>query len=122
MATYKNRPQITNIEAVKEVASRTGLPVNAAFTAVKCYQDIIMECVNSGVEIKVGDIGVITYKVKPPHYNVVYYDFTSGDKLPPKNTPGFWIPYLRPSRKWKAELKELTKFWNEENEEKENSD
>lgn len=122
MATYKNRPQITNIEAVKEVASRTGLPVNAALTAVKCYQDIIMECVNSGVEIKVGDIGVITYKIKAPHHNVVYYDFKTGENLPPKDTPGFWVPYLRPSRKWKSELKELTKFWNEENEEKENSD
>ena len=50
------------------------------------------------------------------------YDFATKEELPPKDTPGFLIPHFTPRRKWKAELKELTKFWDEGEEERKEDD
>lgn len=117
-----DRPHITETELIKEVVKRTGLPLNAVFQAVNAYYDIIKECIENGVEVKMGELGTMGWKMKQPNYGVVYYDFKTKQPLPPQDTPGFWIPYFTPRQKWKRELKEKTKFWERENEGKEEED
>lgn len=114
-----DKPHITDTELIREVANRTGLPINATFKAIYAYYDIVKECIESGVEVKMGELGTMSWKIKPPNKGVVYYDVHRGVNLPPQDVPGFWIPKFTPRRKWRKELKELTKFWEKENEGKE---
>lgn len=115
-----NNPCLTNTEALKEVANRTGLPINAVLQAICSYHDIVRECINNGVEVQMGELGTMRWRSKPPRYGVVYYDFKTKENLPPQDTPGFNYPYFVAKQTWKRELKELTKFW--ENEGKEESE
>lgn len=117
-----NNPHITDTELIREVANRTGLPINATFKAIYAYYDIVKECIENGVEVKMGELGTMSWLIKKPHKGVVYYNGFTGESLLPKDTPGFWIPKFTPRKKWRKELKELTKFWEKENEGKEESE
>lgn len=109
-----NNPHITDKELISEVANRTGLPFNVAFQTIYAYYDIVRECIANGVEVKMGELGTMKWKIKQPNKGVVYYDIQTGKNLPPQDTPGFWIPLFSPRKKWKMELKEKTKFWERE--------
>ena len=110
-------PQLSKEKDIAtEVCARTGLPFNAVYQTLKAFQDVIKECVESEVEIKFCQLGSFSWKNKPPHKDVVYTDPKTGKPLPPKDTPGFRIPYFKPSQSWKRELKALTEFWEKENE------
>lgn len=111
-----NKPYITDKELIIEVANRTGLPLNATFQAVYAYYDIVKECIANGVEVKMGELGTMKFKIKQPNKNVVYYNPKTKENLPPQDTPGFWVPIFTPRKKWRMELKEQTKFWEKENE------
>lgn len=117
-----NNPHITDTELIREVANRTGLPINATFKAIYTYYEIVKECIANGVEVKMGELGTMKWRRKKPNKGVVYYDFATKEELPPKDTPGFLIPHFTPRRKWRAELKELTKFWDEGEEERKEDD
>lgn len=112
-----NKPILTDTELIREISKRTGLTFDIAFQVVSTYSAIIKECIANEVEVKMGDLGVMSWKVKQPHYGVIYYDFQNGRDLPPQDTPGFNIPIFRPKKTWRTELKELTKFWEKENKE-----
>lgn len=111
-----NNPYLTNTEAIKEVANRTGLPINAVLQAICSYHDIVRECINNGVEVQMGELGTMRWRSKPPRYGVVYYNFKTKENLPPQDTPGFNYPYFVAKQTWKRELKEITKFWENGNE------
>lgn len=115
--------QLTNTEAMKEISNRTGLPFTAVSAVLIAYQDIVRECVDLGVEVKMGDLGTMGYSIRNPGYGVVNYNMHTREKMLPEDKPGYHIPYFRPAKKWKAELRKLTEFWdNENNEEKGKSD
>ena len=114
-----DHPLLKEKDALKEVCNRTGLPYNVAYQVITNYQEIIKECVSNGVDIKFGDMGRFGWKNKPPRYGVVYYNIQTGKNMDPVDTPGFWIPTFTPTRKWRIELKEQTKFWEKENEKEE---
>ena len=116
-----NHPHITDTELIKEVANRTGLPINVAFQVVYSYYDIVKECIANGVEVKMGELGTMKWKIKQPNKGVVYDNPKTMEDLPPQDTPGFWVPIFSPRKKWRMELKELTKFWEREKEGKEES-
>lgn len=117
-----NNPHITDTELIREVANRTGLPINATFKAIYAYYDIVKECIENGVEVKMGELGTMSWFIKKPHKGVVYYNGFTGESLPPQDTPGFWIPKFTPRKKWRKELKESTEFWEKESEGKEESE
>ena len=108
------KPKFTETEIIKEIATRTGLPINAVFQVVNIYHDIIMVCVNNGVEADMGDLGVMGWNLKPPRKGVVYYDIYTREPLPPKDVPGFWFPKFVPKRKWRLDLRNMTEFWEED--------
>lgn len=117
------KPQLTNSEAMKEVSNRTGLPFTSVSAAILAYQDIVRECVDLGVEVKMGDLGIMGYSVRNPAYNVVNYNIYTGEKMLPEDKPGYHIPYFRPAKRWKTELRKQTEFWdNEQNGNKGKSD
>lgn len=110
-------PRITKEkDIVVEICARTGLPYNATYQTLKALQDVVKECVESEVEVKFLQLGTFSWKNKPPHEGVVYTDPKTGKPLPPKDVPGFRIPYLRISQSWRKELRALTEFWEKENE------
>ena len=111
-----DHPLLKEKDAIVEVSNRTGLPYNVILQVIKNYQEIIKECVSNGVDIKIGDLGKFGWKIKPPRYDVVYYNIQTGENNPPIDTPGFWLPVFTPTKKWRKELKEQTKFWEKENE------
>lgn len=117
-----NKPHITNSELVKEVANRTGLPFNATFQTIYTYYDIVKECIANGVEVQMGELGTMSWKLKQPNFGVVYYNPQTKDFMEPQDTPGFWVPNFIARKKWRKELKELTKFWAEEKGKEESED
>ena len=106
-------------EALLEIQNRTGIPYDAVRKNIKAYQEIIKECVANGVDLKVGDMGRFGWKIKPPRFGVVYFNPITKENMDPVDTPGFWIPTFIPTKKWRMELKELTKFWEKEKEKEE---
>lgn len=110
-----DKPFLTETELIRAVSQRTGLPINAVFQSINAYYDVIKECIESGVEVKMGNLGTMRWKVKNPHKGVVYYNPQTKENLPPQDTPGFWIPMFTPKKTWRTELKEATKFWEKEN-------
>lgn len=111
------RPTIPSKEVVQEVSNRTGIAFNVAFNLIYTYFDVLKECVMQGVDVKVGEIGILERKVKNPHYGVIYRDVKNGKELPPKDVPGFYVPFFKMSKKFRKELRDATEFWDERHDE-----
>lgn len=111
-----NNPLLKEKEVLIEVTNRTGLPYDVVYKTMKSYQEILQECIDNGVEVKFGDMGRFCWRKKPPRYGVVYYNIQTGENNPPIDTPGFYFPKFIPTKKWRMELKEKTKFYENKKE------
>ena len=113
--TKNSRPTITHEEIVDAVSKRSGLPFKVVHRVLDDWQVIIRKCIMAGVQAQIGKIGIMGWKIKAPHYGVVYYDHWHGDvELPPRDVPGFRIPAFDPTKSWKKELRKATEFWEKE--------
>lgn len=110
------KPVLTDKELIHAVSDRTGLSFNAAVQVIYAYYDIVKEAIENGVEVKMGELGTMSWKTKQPTHGVVYYNPNTGENMPPKEVPGFLIPTFRVRKKWRMELRALTEFWEKENE------
>lgn len=115
-------PHITDTELIREVANRTGLPINATFQAIYAYYEVVKECIANGVEVKMGELGTMKWRVLNPTFGKSYYDFYTKEKMRPKDNPGYWVPKFVPRQQWKKELREITEFWETNEEKKESED
>ena len=114
------KPKISHDEVLDEVSKRSGVPFYVVHRILKEYQEVLKQCLLNGVQAKIGELGVMSWKVKAPHRGVVYYNIKTREPMPPQDVPGFWIPSFIPSRKFKKELRAKTEYW--EKEENENED
>lgn len=112
-------PVLREKEIASEIAHRTGVPINTVIQIMYTYFDVIKECVSSSVGVKMGSLGVMGWRVKPPRYNKVFYNFATHQKDPPRDMPGYREPKFEVKVQWKKELKEVSKFWEKEDKEKE---
>lgn len=109
-------PIISHKEIVREVSKRTGVTLNATYQIITTYCDVIKECVANCVEAQMGNIGVFCWRVINPRKNVVGYDLFNRCRAKPKDVPGIRSPFFKADKKWKKELKEISKFWDDEGE------
>ena len=107
------QPAMADKEIVSAVAARTSIPFNTVLAIIAAYQDIIKLCISQGVEVKIGDLGTFGWRVKDPHYGVVYYNIQTGEDMEPIDVPGFWIPKFKPKKTWRTALRKQTEFWDD---------
>lgn len=110
----KQYPYITNQEAFIEIMNRTGIPYSAIKDVFKVYEDIVEECLANYIDIQVLNIGKISFKVKPPRLNKVYFNPAKGEFLPPKDYPGYLNPRIKFSAAFRKRLKRKTEFFDKE--------
>ena len=117
------KPELSHEEVLIEIQNRTGYSATSIYKIMRNYIDILEESILSGVEVRIPNIGVLTWKVKAPHKNVVVWNPRLQTFSEPHDSPGFFVPHLRISKTFKAKLKEITLYEGpkeEKEEEKEN--
>lgn len=110
----KQYPYITNQEAYIEIMNRTGIPYSAIKDIFKVYENIVEECLANYIDIQIFNIGKISFKVKSPRLNKVYFNPYTRDFLPPKDYPGYLEPRIKFGSAFRRRLKRKTEFFDKE--------
>lgn len=97
-------------EIYLEIYKRTGISANTIHRVLWTYFDIIKECLIDMVEVPLGDIGTLSWKVIPPKKKEANVRLK-------EDAPGYICTKLRVNKTWRSYLKGLTSFWDNEEEE-----
>ena len=117
-----NKPILRDKEIFDQISAATSIPFNTVFTVIAKYHEIIQFCIEHGVEVKIGELGVMGWKVKDPHYGVVYYNIQTGENMDPIDVPGFWVPQFKAKKTWRTKLRAKTEFWDTKDSESEKTE
>lgn len=105
-------------EIFYEISKRTGVNPNVIEIVMGTYYEVLKECIENQVAVKIGELGKFTCTVRKPIKNLMCNNF--GDEVIYVDAKGYIAPHFKISRKWKRELQEKTGFDEmEELEEKE---
>lgn len=111
MAYYPKKPRLTHDEVIREIANRTGIAINTIYRALWTYNEIAKEALMENVEIPLGDIGFLSWKFCMPHEQRVNKQIgVKNGEQELRHFAGHQKTSLRVNAKWAQELKELTKF------------
>lgn len=111
-------PHITDKELLEEIMRRTGIPRRTCLQAIRAHYDIIKECLEAGVSVRIASFGVFTLKDMSPLNNRKFKNMYTGEDMY-VTRPGYRTPIFKPTKEWKARMKK-NNLWNyDENNEKE---
>lgn len=111
-------PHITDKELLEEIMRRTGIPRRTCLQAIRAHYDIIKECLEAGVSVRIASFGVFTLKDMNPLNNRKVKNMHTGEDMY-VTRPGYRTPAFKPTKEWKARMKK-NNLWNyDENNEKE---
>ena len=108
------RPAITDKKMMSLVAQRTSIPINTIITVIAAYHDIIKRCIEQEVEVKMGELGTVTWKTMKARHGVVFYDFGKKGPTEPMDVPEHRLPSFRFNSGWNKDLREKTSIWEDE--------
>lgn len=113
------RPTLSNRDLVAEVANRSGASFDSAFNILSVYFEITKECLENGVDVKFGDLGVFRRFKVNPRYNHCYYNLKKQKFNSPVDVPGYYTPKFYVSTVFKKQMRTQTAFWDEKGNSKE---
>lgn len=110
-------PQMSKADITKEIIARTGMKSDVINLVMKAYTDIVYEAYSNGIEVRLPNIGVLSFQDKPPRPAGMYWNGYAKEKTYFLNRPGYYRPLLVATRDFKQALKGRTIYGEERSEE-----
>jgi len=110
MAYYPKKPRVTELEVIKQIEDRTGIPVEGIKKIVNAYSDIVKEALLSGVEVPFGEICYFSWKQINARPDVCTWNPYTCCYTEPHDIPGFRKMVVRVNQNWGREFKAVTLF------------
>lgn len=110
----KGMPRVQNGTIYTEIQQRTGLQKVVIKSVMEAFFDVVKECVINGFEVQLKNFGLFTWRHFPPRKNVPGYNYKTNEFVIIDESPGFYVPFFKPHKKWKDITKGTTKYHTEE--------
>lgn len=98
-------PQMSKADITKEVIARTGMKSDVVTLVIKAYADIMYETYSNGIEVRLPNIGVLSFQDRPPRPAGIYWNGYAKDRTYFPNREGYYRPLLVATRDFKQALK-----------------
>lgn len=110
MAYYPKKPRVTELEVMKQIEQRTGIPIEGIKKILDAYDDIVKEALLMNIEVPFGTVGYFSWKQINARENVSTWNAFDKVFTEPHDVPGFQKTVMRINKKWAEELKQATRF------------
>lgn len=107
----KRKLKLSKKDLLTELSGRCGTDKRSIEKFIKCYEDIVFQCLKNKIEVSFGKIGTFTFRESLPRDYIEWKGFTdSGDYIVffQKNRDGYIKPSFRLNTTFKKILREET--------------
>lgn len=102
-------PKIKEKEIFQEINKRTGIAYSVVSEIINTYFNVVKECTYNGIEVKLNNIGTISFIEAPTKHDYKYFDIRIKKKVLAKVVPGYKKPTFKFGKTFRQELKKNTK-------------
>ena len=103
-------PQMSKADITKEIIARTGMKSDVINLVMKAYTDIVYEAYSNGIEVRLPNIGVLSFDDRKPRPEGIYWNGFKKARTHFLDRPGFYRAKLIPSKDFKIALKGNTLY------------
>jgi len=103
-------PTLSNTDFIKMLSKLTGLDEHTCSKFKEAYEQIVYETLTHGCEVRITNVGTLTFRDYPPLPEREAYSTLMGKRMMVLPTKGFLSAAFRPLSRFKSILKRATAY------------